>query len=223
MTRELKLNKPITFFSVIMARVSMISASMFVILLLGLHLLEPSLDPTWRFISEYMLEEHGWMMVLAFFALALSLACLFIILLSQSRNVPGYIGLGLLLLAAIGLAIAAVYPPDPVTVSEDAMSDHGRMHVLGASLDWTPFAALLISISLARYKDWFPIRRHLFITASIPVLLTFAFIASIASASGNIGPGVYAGLIGRLLLISYCGWIFIIARHSIRVYNQRTA
>jgi hypothetical protein len=217
MNKELKVNRPITLGGVMMARVSMVSFVLFVLLLLGLHILEPSLDPTWRFVSEYMLEKHGWMMVLAFFSLALSLASSFFALLPQARTIPGYIGLALLFIAAIGLTIAAIYPTDPISVSEDAMSESGRMHVMGASLDWTPVAALLICFSLMRYRDWFPIRRQLFISALIPIILTIAFIVQIASASGKIGPGVYAGLIGRILLVSYGGWIFIVARQILKL------
>lgn len=223
MTKMLKQNRPITFFTAMMARIAITLAGLFVILLLSLHFLEPSLDPTWRFISEYMLTRHGWMMVLAFIALAVSLACMFAVLLSQSRTVPGVVGLILLMLAAIGLTIAAIYPTDPITLPESAVTDRGRMHVMGASLDWTPFAALLICWSLRRYKDWYPIRRKLFISASVPAVLTIAFIVSIANASGKIEPGVYAGLIGRLLLTSYFGWIFIVSRHAVHLHQQVNA
>ncbi len=151
--KELKQNKPISILAAMMARVSIASAGLFIILLVTLHFLEPAIDPTWRFLSEYMLTKHGWMMVLAFVSLALSLASIAVVLLSQSRTIPGYIGVALLFIAAIGLTIAGIYPTDPVTVSEDTMSDNGKMHVMGASLDWTPFAALLICFSLMRYKD----------------------------------------------------------------------
>ena len=41
------------------------------VLLLGsLHLLEPEFNPSWRFLSQYELGEFGWLMRLAFLALA---------------------------------------------------------------------------------------------------------------------------------------------------------
>ena len=41
------------------ARVSLAACGLFVLLLAALHLLRPDLDPSWRFVSEYQLGEHG--------------------------------------------------------------------------------------------------------------------------------------------------------------------
>jgi len=58
------------------ARLAQVTAATFVVLLTVLHCVKPELDPSWRFISEYAIGRHGWMMVLAFFALSVSyVAC----------------------------------------------------------------------------------------------------------------------------------------------------
>jgi fucose 4-O-acetylase-like acetyltransferase len=49
------------------------------------------------------------------------------------------------------------------------------MHVFGASLDYTPVAALLLSFSLARNKAWRPIRQWLFIAAGVTLVALTAF------------------------------------------------
>ncbi len=54
------------------ARISFAASAAFLALLAALHLLRPELDPSWRFISEYELGAHGWLMRLAFLSLALS-------------------------------------------------------------------------------------------------------------------------------------------------------
>jgi hypothetical protein len=74
MAKPLIATKPVSAVAANAARLSIASGVLFVLLLGSLHLLEPEFDPTWRFISEYALGNFGWMMRLAFLALATSLA-----------------------------------------------------------------------------------------------------------------------------------------------------
>jgi hypothetical protein len=206
--------------------VSAISGVLFVALLGGLHLLEPEFDPRWRFISEYALGGYGWMMRLAFLALAASLLTAAVAIWSQVRTGSragtrlGYIGLFALGLAALGLLISAVFTTDPVTTSRGAAETlHGKLHVFGGSLDYTPIAALLLSFSLARNQAWRPMRKWLFITAGITLAATAAFMFNLPY-DGTVGPDVRAGLFGRFLLVSYLGWLLTIALHVRRLHRQ---
>ena len=194
------------------ARLSLGSSAIFILLLGSLHLLEPEFDLTWRFISEYALGRFGWMMPLAFLALAIILACAGVAILPGVRNIPGYIGVLILLVAVIGLVIAASFQTDPITTKMDDLTPGGQMHVLGASLDYSPLAFLLLTFSLIRNPAWSAIRMRLFITAIIPIALTIAFILAIP-ADAVFGPGVYTGLIGRFLVLSYTGWVSAVAFH----------
>src|ERR1700738_1593864 len=159
------------------ARLSIAGGLLFALLLGSFHVLEPEFDPTWRFVSEYALGSVGWMMHLAFLALAISLAGAGVAIFSQVRTIVGYIGLGVLGIAAIGILIAAIFTTDPVTASRspEAATFSGSMHVFGASLDYTPVAALLLSFVLARNPAWRPIRKRLFITAGITLVALAAF------------------------------------------------
>jgi hypothetical protein len=223
MSKEFKIAKPLTLSSAIAARISLALAIFYAALLLSLHFIKPELDPRWNFISEYALGENGWIMTLTFIALAGSLASLFFAIRSQVKTVAGYIGLVLLLLAVTGMTIAAINPMDPMTTAPENATASGKMHELGATLDWTPVAALLISFSLIRIHTWIPIRRKLFIASSVCLFMTLAFIAVIAAAGGKPGPGVYAGLIGRLLILSYVGWIAVVALQTIKLYKISNA
>ena len=86
MAKALIVTKPVSPLAVTAARLSIGSAILFVLLLGSLHLLEPEFDPTWRFISEYALGQYGWMMHVAFLALATSLASAAIAISSQVRG-----------------------------------------------------------------------------------------------------------------------------------------
>lgn len=208
--------KPI---SALAARLSVISGVIFVILLGSLHLLEPEFDPTWRFISEYALGQFGWLMHLAFGLLALSLISTGIVILSQARHIAGYIGLAILGLSAVGIIIAAIFVTDPISVSPDDATFSGKMHSIGATLDYTPVAALLISFALARNEAWKAVRVRLFVTAGITIIIMALFILQIPQ-DGQFGPDVLAGLFGRILIVSYLGWILIVGTHALKLLRQ---
>ena len=204
------------------AILSIASAGLFVLLLGSLHLLEPEFDPTWRFISEYALGRFGWMMRLAFLALATSLAGTVAAIFSQVRTVVGYIGLAILGVAAVGFLIAAIFTTDAATTSREAATFSGKMHVFGASLDYTPVAALLLSVSLVRNQAWRPIRKWLFLTVGITLVALTAFMFTLPY-DGKVGPGVLAGLFGRFLLISYLGWLMTVGIHTVKLLKQSAA
>ncbi len=222
MAKPLVITKPVSTVAANSARLSIASGMLFALLLGSLHLLEPEFDPTWRFISEYALGNFGWMMRLAFLALATSLASAGVAIFSQIRTVVGYVGLAILGVAAIGLLISAIFTTDPATTSREAATFSGKMHVFGASLDYTPVAALLLSFSLARNKAWRPIRKWLFITVGMMLVVLTAFMLTLPY-DGKIGPGVLAGLFGRFLLVSYLGWLITVGIHTIRLLKLNLA
>jgi Protein of unknown function (DUF998) len=211
--------KPVSAVAANAARVSIASGVLFVLLLGSLHLLEPEFNPSWRFLSEYELGNFGWMMRLAFLALATSLASAGLAISSQARTAVGYIGVTGLGIAAVGLVIAAVFRTDPATTSREAATFSGKMHVFGASLDYTPVAALLVSFSLARNMAWRPIRKWLYISVGITWVALTAFMATLPY-DGKIGPGLLAGLFGRLLLVSYLGWLITVGAYAMKLQKQ---
>jgi hypothetical protein len=197
------------------ARVAFAAGAMFIVLLAALHVLEPEFDPSWRFISEYELGEYGWMMRLAFLALASSCAALCVAILSQIRTVGGYLGLAMVALSASGMVLAAVFVTDPVTIVGAVPTTRGRLHELGAMLDGVPVAALLISSSLARNRAWIPARRTLLWTAGLPLLGLVVFIASLAlmlpPPGQAFGPEVLVGWPNRILILAHCAWLMPVA------------
>lgn len=189
------------------ARVAFAASAAFIVLLAALHFLRSDLDPSWRFISEYELGDYGWMMQIAFFCLALSCGSLCLAIGSQMRGVAGYIGLALILLAALGMTLAGIFVPDPVN----------RLHEVGAMLDHLPFGAVLISWSLSRNEAWSTSRRMLFWTAGLPLLGLVIFVASmivmLPRNGGQPGPEVLVGWPNRIMILAHCAWLMPIAWH----------
>jgi len=214
--KEPRPDRPIAGFERTAAWISCYAGGLFVLLLVGLHVVEPEYDPTWRFVSEYALGRFGWMMSVAFGALAISLLSTVVAVARHVRTVAGHIGLVIIAIAVAGLLMAAVFVTDPMTTAPDAYSVSGRMHVLGASLDWSPAGMVLVGWALSRTANWRRHRRVLLLTAAVPVVLTLAFTAALPH-DGHYGPGVYAGLIGRFMLVSYLGWIVTVSRLVLRL------
>jgi hypothetical protein len=206
---------PMSGFSRGAARLAFTASALFVLCLAGLHVLKPDLDPSWHFISEYEIGDHGWVMRLAFFLLALSCASLGIAISSQIRTVGGYLGLGMLVLSAIGMTMAGIFVTEPVNASRVAQTAHGRLHELGAMLDSVPFAAVLINWSLARNQAWRPARRLLFLTAGLPLVGLLVFLVSLAimlpPPGTNLGPEVLVGWPNRILILAHCAWLMPVA------------
>jgi hypothetical protein len=196
---------PISKFARNAALLSLVASAAFILCLGALHVLRPDLDPSWRFISEYEIGDYGWVMRLAFFALALSCASLGVALVSQVPTIAGYLGLALLVLSAIGMIVAAIFAPGGA----------GGLHEVGAMLDSLPLAALLMSWSLSPNGAWSPVRRTLAWTAGIPLLGLVIFLLSLAVMlprnGGQPGPEVLAGWPNRIMILAQCAWLIPVA------------
>jgi len=205
--------------AVFAAWISTTCGGAFAILLGALHLIEPEYDPSWRFISEYALGQFGWIMTLAFVAIAANLGGVALVAATQLRGVVGRIGLLIIVIAVVGFVIAAAFKTDPMTIAPGEATFSGKMHVIGASLDFTPLGALLVSVGLSRIAAWRPVQAPLFFAAFVAIGLTALFMVTLPP-DGNFGPSVHAGVVGRFLLLSYLGWTFTVAWHAIRLNRQ---
>ncbi|WP_145036565.1 DUF998 domain-containing protein [Paenibacillus sp. Y412MC10] len=216
MVKQLVMAKPLTVTGSIFALVSIFSGALFVLLLCSLHLLQPEFHPTWRFISEYALGDFGWMMHLAFGLLALAQISVAITIFPHIRTVTGYIGLVILGISAIGVIIAGIFVTDPISVSPDDATFSGSMHSIGAMLDYTPLAALLISLSLCRLDVWRPMKRVMLTIAMIAIVAMLVFVLQIPQ-DGQFGPEVLAGMFGRFLILAEITWLIVVGVHGAKL------
>jgi hypothetical protein len=151
--------KPLSAISTNAAWLAMIAIVTFQLLLVALIFLRPDLDPAWHSISEWAIGPHGWIMSCAFLISSLSYLALFVMLKSQLRTPIGRVGLAILLLCAIGAAGAGICTTDPMPF-RPPLSIRGTLHIIcgTAQLVLFPWAALLVSLSLARTNPlWLPL------------------------------------------------------------------
>lgn len=201
------------------ARVAIFSAVSFLVLLGALHILEPEFDPSWRVVSEYSLGRFGLLMNFAFLALATSYLATALALRPHLRPVARGFTLGMLLLSASGALLAALFDTDPVTTADRTTS--GRLHELGATLDLVPMAAALVCVRLWRSSEWRSTRQALLATTIAIWVANAALIAALVAylpAGGPpLGPEVLIGWPGRAVLVSYSGWVIVVARIASRL------
>jgi hypothetical protein len=215
--------KPMTAFSAAASRISFAAGAVFFVLFATLHYLEREFDPAWRFISEYQLGSYGWLMSIAFLALMVSSASLFVAVQSQIRTVGGYIGLLLLFISAVGFGLAGIFTSDSIT--DTTASTHGKVHAIAALLGGNVAgAAYFLGWSLARNKAWVFARRSLLWITGLAIvgnMASFWMQAIIAQSDAKFGPDVWIGWPNRVLIVAYAAWLVAMAYRVLLVYKSR--
>jgi hypothetical protein len=221
---DTRTRRPLTAISSTSAGLAIAAAAATLLLLASLHVLSPEFDPSWRMVSEYAYGSYGWVLSLLFAAWAVSSWALAWALWSELPSRAGRIGLGLLIAACVGEAMAAVF--------DIRQPLHDLAGALG--IGCLPIAAMLISVALGRTPRWSANRRMLLWTGNLTwvavVLLaaTFALlITTYLQAGGDMSatvvkalpPGVI-GLVGwtnRLLVVADCAWVMTVASQAIQL------
>ena len=194
-----------------LAMVAVGGAIVFIALLALLHVLRSDLQPTWHVISEYANGPHGWLMTIAFAALAASCAATALGIWPLVEGWGPRIGLMLVVLAAIGLGMAALFPADIVQDPMPPMSWTGTMHGV-ASMLGNP--TLMIGMIVLAYA----LPGHALWQGSGAALQVFAHLAWLCFVAMMVGMFVFlpqgtgglAALVGlgnRLLVVAYAGWL----------------
>jgi hypothetical protein len=204
------------------ARLAFAAGAAVIVLLASLHVLSPEFEPSWRAVSEYATGQYGWVLSLMFVAWAVSSWALAVAIRSQLRTRGGRIGLGVLLVAGAGEALAAVF--------DITQPLHGLAALFGVL--GLPVAAMLISISLGRSLQWRSATIALLWTANLTWISLAALIVSLVvmmngytQAGNQMTPDVIAvvGYVNRLLVLLYCVWVLAVARHALVLHRPSHA
>jgi len=200
-----------------------------ILLLASLHVLSPEFDPSWRMVSEYAFGHYGWVLSLMFLSWGTSSWALAVAIWSQVQTKSGKVGLWFLVVAGIGEALASVFD-----VTHD--TGHSVAGLLGVG--GFPIAALLLSVSLSRTEAWSSAKKTLLWIANlswISVLLLAATLVlmtvQLAKANGghlpqhapkSLPPGMLGldGWANRLIVVSYCLWVFVVAWQAIKLRRK---
>lgn len=162
------------------AKLALALGAAFLVLLAGLHVIEPEFAPSWRMISEYELGRHGWLMSLAFFCWGGGFLALAISAWRMLTSVAGNIAKWWLVIISIALFGAGIFYPQPITDMVRGSTD--KLHATcGMIMIFTlPFAAILFVKSLINSGAFLKFRLHLFLLTLLVWVGLLTFI--IASA-----------------------------------------
>jgi hypothetical protein len=204
-------NTGIARISVPAAWVAIAAAGAVLLSLGGLHVLSPEFDPSFNVVSQYAEGQHSWVLSLMFVAWAVSSWALTITIWSQSNGIAGKIGLGFLIAAGLGEAMASGFD-----------INHPLHNLVGAMGVFSlPVAAMMISIRLGRTQAWIPARKLLLWTANLtwmsPILMfsgLFIMIRGYTLAGHKI---IFIGWANRLLVLLYCVWVVTVAWQALKV------
>ena len=197
-------------------RISLTSSVATLVFLAVLHLLSPEFDPARRMVSEYALGNYSWILSLMFLAWALSCIALFFAIKPDVRTTGGRVGLGFLLLSALGMSMAAVFD-----VNHNL---HGLAAMIG--IPSLPIAAVLISVSLGRNASWTSARRLLIWTAIltwVSLILMNVGIFTGFSQTGEALPGAWFGWANRFLIVAYTIWLMVVAWRILNLRQSRSS
>jgi hypothetical protein len=186
------------------------------VFLVALHLLSPEFDPSWRMVSEYALGRYSWVLSLMFLTWALSCVALVFAIKSQVKTIGGKLGLGFLLISALGMTMAAFFD-----VNHNL---HGLAAMIG--IPSLPIAAVLISISLGRNSSWSSARRSLLWTAILTwvslILMNVAIFTGF-TPTGEANPGAWFGWANRFLIIAYNAWLMAVAWRALQLQRSQSS
>lgn len=196
------------------------------VLIVMLHGLKPEIDPSWRFISEYALGRHGWLMTIAFVTFGVAhLALVADVRRYLSGSWPGRLALAALVVSAAGLTIAGVFTTDAVTTDPSAATISGRLHNLGGGMGMAmPLAVALVTWQLLKHAPWQQARLALFTSATLSLVGTVVSIVALgvllSRSGGSFGPDVPVGWPNRFEFATYGVWFLTVARRSILIEKE---
>ena len=208
--------KPVVEISHTAARISWIAAIASLVFLAALHVLSPEFNPSSRMVSEYALGNYSWVLSLMFLAWALSCVALVFAIWPDVRTIGGKIGLGFLLLSALGMSMAAVFD-----VNHNL---HGLAAMIG--MPALPFAAILISVSLSRNSSWSSARWLLIGTALltwVSLILMNVAVFTGYSPTWEANPSAWFGWANRFLIIAYNIWLTIVAWRALHIRQSHSS
>jgi Protein of unknown function (DUF998) len=203
-------------YSLLAARAVIGAAALAIVTLAALHILKPDIHPSRTMISQYALGRHGWVMALCFAAFGAASGCLFVALITYVPSLLGRIGLALLLAAAIGLAMAARFPMDPVSTPRDQMSLTGRMHGI-AFIIGVPcqiLAVLLLSLALGTrtaHASLPLLPLTVVVWLSLAAMIAVMLIVGPEKVPNPMGPERLLGFPNRLFMVAYGVWLIVVA------------
>ena len=181
----------------VVQRVVFVCAAYYAIVVTALHFLEPEFDPRFRFISEYALSAHGWLVTTTFFVLGLAP---FVVAMglrhAHQSSWNARFGIGLLAVGALFIWLSGIF--------KDSLP-----HLLAGVVAFPSvvMAVLLLSWSFRQTEGWRTISRA---TLFIALGMLLAFLSMVIEVG-------MLGLQQRVFIFLFLLWLSIVIHRFVRV------
>jgi hypothetical protein len=183
--------------------ISILAVSCFAILIIILHFLRPDINSIQRPTSEYAVGKYGYLMTIAFFCMSLATFMLVISLnkgiAPAAKSLPGLI---LLVIWAIGVLIAMIFPIDPEGAP---VTTAGKIHATDGPLAFLSLTIGTILVS-ARFKHDNNMRLVYRTAISLSLSMLLLFISVAINFATNAG---YGGILQRIFLTVVVIWFIL--------------
>jgi hypothetical protein len=160
-------------------------------------------------------------MTLCFAAFAAASACLFATLVAHAASLLSRVGLAFLLLAAVGLAMAARFPMDRVSTLPAQMSFSGKVHGLSFLLvvPCQLLALLLLSLALGGRNSRASLPLLVLTSVfwlSVLIVIVIMLIVGPGKPPNPDGPERFLGWPNRLAMVAYGVWLMFVGWLKLR-------
>jgi hypothetical protein len=188
----------------------------FVVAVVVLHVLRPEYNPINHAVSNYAVGPYGYLMTVAFYALALSLLALVLGLTrSVTSTTVSRVALLLLCLASIGMVVMGIFPGDVHALHPPATIT-GVIHWTAAGVSFLSImiAAFLLSHCFKAEEHWQVFQRPAFALAlaMVVALLLYGMLALIGWI--GIGQRIYIAVSLVWLLLMAVRLRFIVTTQA---------
>jgi hypothetical protein len=191
-----------------------------------LHLLRPELAPGWHMLSEYSVGPWGFLMRLAFLALAASFVSLTLALRGHARGLIGKAGRCCLALAALGATMGGLFNTDPPATAPERVSTTGMLHGFAFMLGvpGVLLAVTLLGAALWREPNWRSARVLLAGSAALVWATLLVFGSSMRSAMANQSGGAdfAVGWQNRAAVLAWVVWAALLAWRTRAIAQHRS-
>lgn len=183
-----------------LATIAMAGFAAFIAIYVAFHFIQPELDPLRRFGSEYAAGRAGWLMVIAFFALAVGLAAQAWAFERALRPARSRAATVLFLIGAVGTVGSGVFTAD---LQGTGVTRSGILHDLSG---FVMFLSLIPAILILSHR----LRRHGRLRGGYRALLPVAWLVlALFLAALFLIP--LPGLGQRLFLAAFFAWLLVTA------------
>jgi hypothetical protein len=196
-----------------LSTISLIGTAVFVLTTVALHIVQPELSPLDEAMSYYVHGAHGWLMSVALLAIGVGSLALAIGLAQVLHGQLARVGIGFLIVWAVGAILGGAFSADPPGNWDRPPSTSGAIHGIAAIVALTafPLAAVLIALGAGRDREANRKSALLNVLSVASVVSFVAFAASLVPVMIRPGPPVLLGLTERVLLGVYAAWLAVVA------------